>query len=174
VPHADRGDAVSVVALGAYCDVSWGQVWVADDNFRLTEPEMAIECLEMPDGRLREYFPLLAATSPDRELVRKLTRRIEFQVSEFADIADGRRIMLRDDRGWNAVLTQNWWQRATREHLAEETKKVFARDEHEDIRERMESLGIAIDPLSLRSAPYVVEFGPFVLARLQRSEFETR
>lgn len=171
--NVNRGDAAPVSALGAYCDVSWGRVWVDDDNFRLTEVEMAIECLEMPNERLRECFPLFVATSPNRELVSKLARRIEFQVSEFADIADGRRIMLRDDRGWNATLTHDWWQRATREYLAEETKKVFARGEHEDIRDRLESLGIAVDPESLPSAPYVVEFGPFVLARLQRNELET-
>lgn len=159
----------SVRALGAYCEISWGRVCVGDDDFRLTEEEMALDCLEASDSQFRLSFPLLVAAAPDRELVRKLSQQIDFQVSEFADLVDGRRIMLRDDRGWNARFTRDWWQHATREYLTEETKKVFARDECEDRRDRLKCFGVKVDPASLRSAPYVVEFGPYVLARLQRT-----
>ncbi len=123
---------------------------------------------------------------------------LHFSLTEFADLSDGQRVTLRDDRGFSGSLhAVNWdpdtgevidaswhrgsrleslvsdpWRFETREGL---TRRVIAALDPDDDQEwfewvvgRLDSLGIEIDPASVEAAPYRVEFGTRVLEELEK------
>ena len=177
---------MSVVALGAVCEVREDDVTAnADDPV----PEFPAA-----GAQPSPYHPnLLIREDPDGPKPMALS----FRLTEFADLSDGRRFILRDDRGfggtlmavdWNPdtgeVRDASWktgskleslvsdqWRFTTRENLTSEVIAALEPDDrkewHEWIVGRLRTLGIEVDPASVETAPYQFEFGSRVLEELQ-------
>ncbi|WP_419842491.1 cytidine deaminase [Candidatus Poriferisodalis sp.] len=169
----------SVIALGAYCEIGSETRMPSSvhQGFMLTEEETAWSELR---GSARERRPALRRFSakPSHRLaprplqaLRQHAKWISFQVAEFADLADGRRFVLRDDRGgWSDDFRQAYWSYMTADQLIERTLHVLEYMCHYDQWRRLADLGIHVDLDSLRTAPHIVELGPCVLARLQHGD----
>lgn len=99
--------------------------------------------------------------------------RQSFSLTEFAELDDGRRLMLREDRGFSdSALRGDFWQETTSKHLTVEALFAVQPDEGDRspsnawIVERLSELGIASDLASLDALPYRVEFSDRVVERL--------
>lgn len=99
-------------------------------------------------------------------------------VKEYADLSDGRRVILRDDRGWAGWprngLDSKWKIPAGREFTSM-TMFVLAPDEVDTdevwegwVVERLRFLGVEVDPVSVHQAPFHVEFGPLIDHQLRQ------
>ena len=96
-----------------------------------------------------------------------------FNLSEFAELDDGRRLTIREDRGFGGRSSDgDYWRHVTRARLTFETLSAVGPDEgdqhppHEWIVERLRDLGCPVDPASVETAPYRVDFTDRVLERL--------
>lgn len=178
---------LNVVALGAVCEVR------ADDSSAYADQPVP----EIPagEGRFMPHHPDL----PIRESAdRPEPMTLHFSLTEFADLSDGRRVTIRDDRGFSGSLhAVNWdpdtgevkeasWHPGSRlESLVSdpwrfETRKSLTRDViaaldpdddqewYEWVVERLGSFGIEVDPASVEAATYRVEFGSRVLEELEK------
>lgn len=101
-----------------------------------------------------------------------------FFVEEFANLSDGRRILLRDDRGWYgwpANAPDSSWKTASGIELTSAILRVLEPDEEEWaadkwiqwIIQRMRFFGIVVDPASVHAAPLHVDFGPLLKQELR-------
>lgn len=178
---------LSVVALGAVCEVR------EDDSSAYADQPVP----EIPavGGRFMPYHPDL----PIRETPDGPTpMTLHFRLTEFADLSDGRRVTIRDDRGFSGSLhAVNWdpdtgevkdaswhpgssleslvsdpWRFETRESLTRSVIAALDPDDDQEwyewVVERLGSLGIEVDPASVEAAPYRVEFGSRVLEELEK------
>ncbi|MCY3911613.1 MAG: hypothetical protein OXF99_08855 [bacterium] len=178
---------LSVVALGAICEVAVDRA-----------VKYADEPVPYPptDGvRPTSYHPGLPIRE-DADGPKPMT--LHFSLTEFADLSDGRRVNIRDDRGFSGSLHAfNWdpdtgevkdasWRPGSRleslvsdpwrfETLESLTRSVVAALEPDDDQEwyewvvvRLGSLGIEVDPASVEAAPYRVEFCSRVLEELEK------
>ena len=106
--------------------------------------------------------------------------------TEFADLSDGRRAILRSDRGfsWSSSHCPDPWYGKTRESLAGEIRDYLAAEEEECCPITPESAvdlvqryyDIEVDPESVEAAlklPRRIEFGARVLEELSRHEPST-
>ncbi|MDE0603895.1 MAG: hypothetical protein OXI18_05765 [bacterium] len=178
---------LSVVALGAICEVAEDSpVKYADEPV----PEL------LTDGpRPSPYHPELSIRD---DADKQKSRTLRFSLIEFADLSDGRRVTIRDDRGFSGSLhAVNWdpdtgevreaswhpgsrleslvsdpWRFETRESLTRDVIAALDPDDdqewYERVVERLGSLGIEVDPISVEAAPYQVEFGSRVLEELEK------
>lgn len=105
--------------------------------------------------------------------------RSHFYLEEFADLSDGRRVLLRDDRGWSgwpANPPDSPWKVTNGRELTKAVILVLDPDDHEFwneywmkwVIERLCFLGIEVDPVSVHVAPFRVEFGPRVQHQLRQ------
>ena len=107
--------------------------------------------------------------------------------NEFADLSDGRRAILRSDRGfsWSSSHSPDPWHGETRESLAHEVRDYLAAEEEDCCPISPESVvelvqryyDIEVDAASVEAAlklPRRVEFGARVLEELSRHEPSTR
>ena len=178
---------LSVVALGAVCEVRKDDVTAYADQLVHEFPVVGAQPSPYhPDLPIRE--------DPDGS--KPMAR--SFCLTEFADLSDGRRVILRDDGGFSgAPMAVDWdpdtgevrdasWQPGTKfESLIGDqwrfttgqslTGDVIAtldpdgRQEWYDwVVDRLRTLGIEVDPGSVVTAPYQVEFGSRVLEELQK------
>ncbi len=99
----------------------------------------------------------------------------QFYAEEFADLSDGRRVILKDDRGWShwpINSPDSNWKVATGHELTIEA--IVMLDPGDDdlwmewVIERLRFFGVAVDPVSVRAAPFHVEFGPRVQHELRQ------
>ena len=95
-----------------------------------------------------------------------------FYAEEFVDLSDGRRVILKDNRGW---YLDSSWKSAIGRDLTERAIWILKPNDLNDkgfwvewIVRRLRSLGIDVDPLSVRAAPFNVEFGPRVRRELRQ------
>ena len=120
---------------------------------------------------------------------------MSFSLVEFAEISDGRRLALRDDRGWGMgrpriayVLDDadergpgpptvpfdlsDPWQFETRETLTESVLACVDPDDDEQwyewVVDRLGELDVVVDAASVSAAPYRVEFGPLLDGELRK------
>lgn len=176
---------LSVVALGAICEV-------AEDNAVKYADEPVPE-LPTDGPRPSPYHPGLPIQD-DADGSEPMQRHLS--LTEFADLSDGRRVTLRDDRGFSSSLhavdwdpdtgevkEASWhpgsrleslvsdpWRFETRESLTRDVIAALDPDDDQEwcewVVERLRSLGIEVDLESLEAAPYRVEFGSRVLEEL--------
>jgi hypothetical protein len=116
---------------------------------------------------------------------------VSFDVSEFAVLADGRRVTLHAERGWTQwarrsfpvgePLPADWdapldpWEMVTREDLVQSTLNVVLPDDddhpddhpYEWLAELLAEQGISASADDLRGVPYLVELSPRLEARLR-------
>ncbi|WP_419842490.1 hypothetical protein [Candidatus Poriferisodalis sp.] len=176
VTGEDTDAAVVVTAVGAYCeirDINRNGYTGCSNGFRQLHLETEQDRLGIPlwhNSRTGIRWHLSY-----RPRIRRSVRRISFQLSEFVDLADGRRIMLRDDREWQDKFSKKYWENVNREYLTEQSaarlsSEWYAQEEFDYRRNRLLAFGIHVEPISLRDAPAVIEFGPHVLIRLQLAQ----
>ena len=176
-----------VVALGAICEVA------EDDSVRYAD--QSVPRLPVDGPQPMQYHPELPiAEEPDGPKPFALN----FSLTEFADLSDGRQVILSDDRGfgstlhaveWNPetgeVRDASWhegselealvsdpWQFTTREDLTESVIGALDPDDDQEwyrwVVERLGALGFEVDLASVAAAPYRVEFGSKVLDEFQK------
>ena len=97
---------------------------------------------------------------------------LSFYAEEFADLNDGRRVILKDNRSW---YLDSSWKSAIGRDLTERAIWILKPNDPNDkgswvewIVRRLRSLGIDVDPVSVRAAPLNVEFGPRVRRELRQ------
>lgn len=105
-----------------------------------------------------------------------------FYLEEYADLSDGRRVMLNDDRGWSSWPLNRFdsrWKTAVGRALTRDTIWVLDPDEVDTndvwegwVVERSRFLGVEVDPTSVHAAPFHVEFGPRVQHELRQPNSE--
>ena len=120
-----------------------------------------------PDGLLAERQKMLGAGRP------------QFYAEEFADLSDGRRVILKDDRGWShwpVHFPYSQWKVADGRELTKEAILILDPGDDEVwmewVVERLRFLGIEVDPASVHAAPFQVEFGPRVQHELRQRKFD--
>jgi len=183
--YADR-PLSSVVGLGAICEIEdltaapreptldgWGYVSDSAPS-KMTFSQY-----------LRKWCKFLTrtgfyTTAPRKLILEQRRKALEsgqayFYLEEFADLDDGRRVILRDDRGWSfwpVTPPNSQWKTVTGRELVKEAILILEPDDDEDwivwIIERLHFLGIEVDSASVHAAPFQVEFGPRVQNELRR------
>ena len=184
-----------VVAFGAVCEMR------DEDPYARNEPTVYFnhppvpERAEVPDpdttqirrGRFRGQFTTVdQAPRWQRRLERyreRRRRRHQAGVSftEFADFSDGRRVIIRNDRGfsWSRSDRSDPWDGSTRESLADEVRDYLLAEEEdccpippESVVEHLQRrYDLEVDAASVRAAlrlPRRIEFGARLLERLPR------
>ncbi len=116
------------------------------------------------------------------DLIRESGPELAFRVTEFADLADGRRLVLRADRGFTSRLRGPGadepgaaWRHETVAGLAADVLATVLPDDAEETGEDhpweelaglLRDRGVAVSAGELRRAPYAVELSDRVRARL--------
>ena len=176
-----------VVALGAICEV-------AEDN-SVRYADQPVPPLPVDGPRPMRHHPELPiAEEPEGSKPFAL----HFSLTEFADLSDGRRVILSDNRGYGStthavdwdpetgeVRDASWyegselealvndpWRFTTRNKLTQSVIGALNPDDDQEwyrwVVERLGSQGFKVDPASVEVAPYRVEFGNRVLDELQK------
>ena len=105
--------------------------------------------------------------------------RPQFYAEEFADLSDGRRVILKDDRSWShwpVNFPYSQWETANGRKLSQEV--ILLLDPGDDelwmewVVERLGFFGVGVDPASVHAAPFRVEFGPRVQHELRQRKFD--
>lgn len=185
---------LSVAALGVTCELHDRSTssQIVHDHFTLTSQEAEAVGHESPSkhdfARWSDGGPLFAYSSrPSKigwfrkrgETYRK-RRRTDISLSfvEFAELSDGRRVTIRNDRsfGWSLKRKADAWYGTTRESLAGQVSGSLRQYEEdrptapEWVSERLRRLyGIDVDLASVEAAlraPRRVELGPRLLEAL--------
>jgi hypothetical protein len=145
---------VTVVGLGAWCD------FVTEDEYR--------------ERLLREGWP---ADEVDN-LVEESKPGVSFVVHEFADLGDGRRLTLHQERGFGGTSTgpapRDQWRDLTLEDLEQDVRTTVlpddddSQDEHpwEWLAELLHAHGVEVTAEELRRVPYSVEFSERLRGRV--------
>ncbi len=116
------------------------------------------------------------------DLTRESGPELSFRVTEFADLAEGRRLVLRAERGFTSRLHGPGadepgaaWRHETPAGLAADVLTTVLPDDAEETREDhpreelaglLRDRGVAVPVAELRWVPYVVELSDRVRARL--------
>lgn len=176
---------LSVIALGAVCELedvtAPPRVPILDgrDDISLSDErsEEADKVDEKSNRRQSSGFIGQVAPRSIREPQVQEAHEIElsfFYVEEFADLSDGRRVVLRDDRGWYSwpVNSSNrGYKHASGRELTKYAISCLDPDDDEEwidwIVNRLLSLGIVVDPTTVHSAHFFIEFGPLVQRELR-------
>jgi hypothetical protein len=104
-------------------------------------------------------------------LVEDFKRGVSFDVHEFADLADGRRLTLHKERGFT---TSGQWRYLTLENLERDVRTTVLPDDNDTEDEHpwewlaglLYALGVQATVEALRLLPYSVEFSERLRARL--------
>ena len=99
----------------------------------------------------------------------------QFHAEEFADLSDGRRVILKYDGYWSdwpMNSPDSSWKVATGHELTIEAIAMINQGDDELwmewVVERLGFFGVDVDPVSVRAAPFHVEFGPRVRHELRQ------
>ena len=130
---------------------------------------------------LDEYRAHLAGIRLDRashdEAIEHFREAASFRVSEFAELSDGRRLTLHDERGFSSRSSSGGpWADLTLELLESDVLTTVLPDEDTTIDDHpwewlaglLDRQGVEVPVEALRDVPYVVEFSARVLDRLQQ------
>jgi hypothetical protein len=145
---------VIVVGLGAWCDV------LTEDEYR--------------ERLVRDGWPAGAVEN----LLEDFKQGLSFDVHEFAELADGRRLTLRDDRGFTTSIRgpapRDEWQHLTLGHLERDVLTTVLPDDDDTQEEHpwgelvrlLHLEGVEATTEELRVVPYRVEFSERLRERL--------
>ncbi|MDE0065509.1 MAG: hypothetical protein OXN44_01415 [Acidimicrobiaceae bacterium] len=135
-------------------------------------------------GSLKATPITVASPLPSKQKTAQRQRLLEsgtpiFFIEEFAKLDNGRRILLRDDRGWSGWpinAAGSSWKVASGVELTRAAFRVLEPDEEEWIADkwiewviqRLHFFGVDVDPASVHAAPMVVDFGPRLIQELRQ------
>ena len=128
----------------------------------------------------REGFGWLPTASPHEIMLAQRQKmlelgRLSLYAEEFADLSDGRRLILKDDCGWSSGPVNSWNSANGRELTKTAFLMLNTGDDEvwmEWAVERLRFLGVEIDPVSVHAAPFRIEFGPRVRHELRQRKFD--
>lgn len=160
--------AVTVVRLGAWCD------FVNENEYRqrlVRHGEAQEEPLASGDVPAPSELPSWPGDALE-SLVEDFKRGTSFVVHEFADLTDGRRITLHEDRGFT---TSAQWRYLTLDQLGRDVRTTVLPDDDgtQDerpwkwIAELLHVRGVTATAEELRLVPYDVVFSERLRARLE-------
>jgi hypothetical protein len=151
---ASKENGASVVGLGALADF-------------VTVEEHAKD--------LRSYA--VFSESQIAEQLESFRREVHFQVEEFAILADGRRLVIDEGRGFGATLSSSAdpWSHLTAESIQNDVLTTVlpddgnTADEHpwEWLAQRLGELDVSVTPDELRELQYEVVFSDWLRERLR-------
>jgi hypothetical protein len=173
----DDGVVTPVVGLGAWCD------FVTPDEYRqlLVGGGWRATVERQPGARAHPVPFAPGSTEEVEELVEDFKQGLSFVVHEFAELADGRRLTLHEERGFNiSTMTSSgpapsdMWRYLTLEHLERDVRTTVmpdnddTQDEHpwEWLAELLRVHGIEATAEELRLLPYDVVFSERLRARV--------
>ena len=154
---------MTVVRLGAWCD------FVTEDEYR---ERLLRGGWAGPTGSpASPSVPRRVQADSVENLVEDFKRGVSFVVHEFADLADGRRIALHEERGFT---TSAQWHYLTLDHLERDVRTTVlpddddTQDEHpwEWLADLLHVRGVDATAEELRLVPYDVVFSERLRARL--------
>ena len=150
---------MTVIGLGAWCD------YVTEDEYRdrlLSLPPAPVPSWNGPPQPGR-WSPLNRDVA--KEALENFRRKLTFRVQEFADLDDGRRITLHDERGYSTSGPEDPWQFQTSESIEADVRTTVLPDdddgeEHpwEWLVELLRAQGVDASVEELKQVPYRVEF----------------
>jgi hypothetical protein len=184
-------NAVTVVRLGAWCD------FVTEDEYRAKLAANAL--LASEDDAVAGFKPFQSVLSGSavEDALEHFRRAASFDVSEFADLSDGRRVTLHSERGFSIVAVmrsvlggselaiasehqevRDKWQFLTLNGLERDVLSTVLpdgdepEDEHpwEWLAQLLVAKGVQVVAADLRHIPYVVEFSARLRQRLSADE----
>lgn len=159
------GLAVDVVTFGAVCELDYltDPVWSSTNGDAYVFHKLPYH-VDWPDKQLQVQR---------RQMTERGIR--EFRTQEFADLSDGRRVVLKDDRCWDFwPLNEpgSKWKFANGRELTRQTISMLEPDDNDEwldwILRRLDSVDVKVDPASAHAAPFKVEFGPNVKNELHK------
>ena len=163
---------VAVVGLGAWCD------FVTPDEYRQRLVRGGWRAtVERQWGARAHPAPFAPRSTEEVEkLVEDFKQGLSFDVHEFADPADGRRLTLRDDLGFTigGPAPSDQWRHLTLERLERDVLTTALPDE-DDTREPhpwailaglLRLQGVEVTTEELRLLPYLVVFSERLRARV--------
>ena len=190
---------LSVVVFGAVCELNDEDPYARNEATVYFNPPPVPERAEVPDRdtiqirrwRFRgrsEWIHTTVDQAPrwQRRLERyreRRRRRHQARVgfTEFADLSDGRRVIIRNDRGfsWSVSDRSDPWGGTTRESLADEVRDYLLAEEEdccpippESVIEHLQRCyDLEVDVASVQAAlqlPRRIEFGTRLLEKLSR------
>lgn len=172
----DNDDSdVRVVLLGAICELDdlASQPSSMNRSAGLAESTRSIAGNPSSEKAGRSFFSTIPREMMQAKREEWLeSGRIHFQLKEFADLSNGRRVFWRHDRGWVGSCRESrdsTWKLVSGRELTRQTMLVLEPDDdsqwvEEMVEELAQVCGVKVDPDSVQAAPFRVEFGP----RLQR------
>jgi hypothetical protein len=173
----DDGAVTTVVGLGAWCD------FVTPDEYRQRLVRGGWRTTVERQSGARDHFAPFAPRSTEEveELVEDFKQGLSFVVHEFAELADGRRLTLHEERGFNistmassGPAPSDQWHYLTLEALERDVRTTLlpdnddTQDEHpwEWLAELLHVHGIEATAEELRLLPYDVVFSERLRARV--------
>jgi hypothetical protein len=148
-----------LVRLGAWCDVE-------------TDAEIRARLPAGVPGERRSGWSAFTRTDFDREGADSRPG-VHFRVREFADLADGRRVTLHDERGFTSVYRvtgqsappADQWSHHTLASLERDVRNTVLPDDDDGedhpwewLAALLRAQGVEVPVEELRRVPYVVEF----------------
>jgi hypothetical protein len=161
-----KKNMVGVVALGAVVEL-------ANSVDRSTIVNEVNATMEAGD----DYYGLAPSAMLARRSGMAESGTPHLYAVEFADLSDGRRIVLRDVRGWGhwpVNTPASRWQIANGREITKMALFILDPDDNDDwerwVVEQLHSAGVDTGPASVHAAPYRVEFGIRVQHELRQPQ----
>ena len=167
-----------IVAIGAVCEIGERGVSARtaaqeEEFYEKNRLQQLIEDVK-PRGRRDFYTVTSNRMHPKRRVAKRKSERLHFCLQEFADLSNGERIVLRDDRGWTGWSQghpRSRWKLITGQELTKRVLTVLEPDDYDEcmvwICERLNEFGIPTDQATIRAVPFLVQFGPRIQLELR-------
>jgi hypothetical protein len=108
------------------------------------------------------------------ELARRDRPGMDVDVHEFADLADGRRVTLHQERGFSSSATRTTADQAKQDVLTTvlpDDAEITGEDHPwEWLASLIGDHGVVVTPGQLKALPYAIEFGPRLTAMLESED----
>ena len=157
-----------ILRLGAWCDVE-----TEDDARARLLADAGPEVAEQDAGEGAAPRPGRFVPAPGEPVLSPGS--LAFRVEEFADLADGTRVRLHDERGFGLSAGGDPWRFLTLERLEADVRATVLPDDAEEtgedhpwdwLAQLLRASGVDAAPADLRELPYVVEFSDRLRARV--------
>jgi hypothetical protein len=160
---------VTVIGLGAWCD------YVTEDEERDRLGRLVpTDVVVRPNSEPRPAAWAPIDESAVEEALENFRRGLHFRVQEFADLADGRRLTLHDERGYSTSGPADPWSFQTVESVRADVLTTVLPDEDDGeehpwkwLVELLRVQGVDASTDELKQVPYRVEFSERLRAKLQ-------
>lgn len=158
----------SVIELGAICDLQCERLIYHEPELGgLSLKDHAPHNLSSRAIRTGQVFTTVKFDDQaEYNDIRSDARMFDFSLEEFADLDDRTRVVLRDDRGWSSsygMSKGNSRRSVTGREVSTSAILVLEPDDNQvwvaEIVKQLLSLGYNVDPKSVHSAPFRIEFG---------------